>query len=186
MKQHEHKLQGRTRQIERVGCLGVVIGALLFNAVVQAEEIQQLEALGVVNGNMTARNAQVDITVFLSGQPLFQVTDLTETKTLAALTIEQAHLVSRDGNIFRIQQSFTLPNGMQGTLLLPVQVLVDGNPVTVTVTEDSFGLRVVLPDTMSTVDVMPVGAVQLTVPAEYRGDLMTQLRISGEPLPTNE
>lgn len=171
----------KDRQRKWVWVLGVMMSTLGFCGLTQAKETQRVEVLGVVNGNMTARNTQVDITVFLSGQPLFQATDLPEAKALSVLTIEQARLLSRDGNIFRVQQVLTLPDGKQGTVLLPVQVRVDGKPVMVNVTESNFGVSVTLPSPARTVDLVPVGAMQLTVPAGYRGDLTMQWRVTGEP-----
>lgn len=190
MAQHEHTFCPRYRaKIYQRVCawaLGVMMGTLGFGAMTQAKETQHLEALGIINGSMTARNTQVDITVFLSGQPLFQATDLPETEALSALIIERTRLVSLDGNTFRIQHAFPLSDGGQGTVLLPVQVWVDGKLVTATVTEDSLGVKVVLPILAHTVTVVPAGAAQLTVPAGYRGDLTTQWRISSESPLINE
>lgn len=169
-----------SRWFDRVGMLGVIMSTLFFSGMMQANETQRMESLGVVNGNMAARNMQVDITAFLSGQPLFKVADLAETDALTTLTIEQARVVSRDGNTFRIQQVLTLPDGTQGTVLLPLQVRIEGKPVTSTLTENSLGVKVELPAPARTVDIVPTGAVQLTIPAGYRGDLTTQWRISGE------
>lgn len=173
------------RRRGRAWVLGVMMSTLSLSALTQAKETQRVEALGVINGSMTARNTQVDIRVFLSGQPLFQATDLPDAEAISVLTIEHARLASRDGNRFRIQHTFPLSDGGQGTVSLPVQVWVDGKPVTVTVTEDSLGVRVTLPSPAQAVELMPAGAVQLTVPAGYRGDLTTQWRVSGEaPRPT--
>lgn len=164
----------------RAWVLGVMMSTFSFGALSQAKETQRVEALGVVNGSMTARNTQVDITVFLSGQPLFQVTEVPESEAIAVLTIAQARLVSTDGNTFRVQQDLTLSDGSQGTALLPVQARVNGKPVTASVTQSSLGVGVTLPTPAQTVDLVPAGAVRLTVPAGYRGDLTTQWRVTGE------
>lgn len=170
--------RARHRRRGRAWVLGVMIGTCSFGALSQAKETQRVEALGVVNGNMTARNTQVDITVFLSGQPLFQVTDTSESEALTTLTIEQARLVSKDGNTFRVQQSLALSDGTQGTVSLPVQVRVDGKPITTSVTESSLGVVVTLPSPAQTVALVPSGAVQFTLPAGYRGDITTPWRVS--------
>lgn len=173
--------RARYRHRGRAWVLGVMLGTLSFGAPSQAKETQRVEALGVVNGNMTARNTQVDITVFLSGQPLFQAANLSEVEALSTLTIENARLLSRDGNTFRMQQTLTLSDGTQGTVSLAVQVRIDGKPVTAVLVEDSLGVTVTLPSLAQTVDMIPVGAVQLTVPAGYRGDITTPWRVSSAP-----
>ncbi|EOE0524171.1 DUF5462 family protein [Providencia stuartii] len=170
--------RAKYRRRGRAWVLGMIMSTLSFGVLGQAKENQRVEALGVVNGNMTARNTQVDITVFLSGQPLFQVTEAPE--AIGVLTLEQTRLVSKDGNTFRIQQELTLSDGTQGSVLLPVQVRVNGKPVTASVTESSLGVVVTLPSPAQTVDLVPAGAVQLTVPVGYRGDLNTQWRVTGE------
>lgn len=164
----------------RAWVLGMMMSTLSFGVLSQAKETLRVEALGIVNGSMTARNAQVNITVFLSGQPLFQVTDAPEAEAITVLIIEQARLVSKDGNTFRVQQDLTLSDGTQGSVLLPVQARINSKPVTVSVTQNSLGVVVTLPSPAQTVDLVPAGAVQLTVPVGYRGDLTTQWRVTGE------
>lgn len=172
--------RAKSRHRGRAWVLGVMLGTFSLGALSQGSETRRVEALGVVNGSMTARNTQVDITVFLSGQPLFQETDTPEPEALTTLTIEQARLVSKDGNTFRVQQTLLLSDGTQGTVSLPVQVRVNGKPVTASVTESSLGVVVTLPSPAQTVALLPAGAVQFTVPAGYRGDLTAQWRVSGE------
>ncbi|MGG4608571.1 DUF5462 family protein [Providencia sp. Me31A] len=173
------------RRRGRAWMLIVMMGTLSFGGLTHAKETQRVEALGVINGNMTARNSQVDITVFLSGQPLFQATEATDAEAISVLTIEQAQLLTQDGKTFRVQKNVTLPDGKQGIVRLPVQVQIDGKPVLSTVTENSLGVVVTLSTPSQRVALMPVGPVQITVPAEYRGDINMQWRVLGDTsLPT--
>ncbi|MBW3117518.1 DUF5462 family protein [Providencia rettgeri] len=144
---------------------------------------QQVEALGVVNGQVSARTPWVEVTTFLSGQPLFTMTDGALSPT--ALWVEQATLVSQTGEVVRLQLPLTLSAGGQGMLQLPVTVRVNNQVVRVRAEETSLGVRLSLPareDTTARVDVtlVPAGAVQLTVPAAYRGDVSVALRVTSD------
>lgn len=150
------------------------------SVVANAKERQQLEALGVVNGKITTRSTLVEVTVFLSGQPLFAFTEAADAMPLRTLLIEQATLLSQDGNTLRLQQPLTLAQGAQGQWQLPVQVQVNGKVVRVSAQESSLGVRLTLPENAQRVTLVPVGAAQLTVPVSYRGDLSVALRIRGE------
>ena len=145
-----------------------------------AQDILRHEALGVVNGSMTARQAGVEITVFLSGQPLFTSSNLAESALLSTVLIEQVQLVSQENSTVRLQRSFSLPQGQRGQWQLPVQVHVNGKAVTVTSQETSLGVLLTLPTEAESVMVVPAGAATLFVPAAYRGDLSIDLRITGE------
>lgn len=161
--------------------------ALGLNPSALAKERQHVEALGVVNGSMAARSTLVDITVFLSGQPLFSSTTASDAEVLHTLMVERATLVSKDGQTLRVQQPFALPQGEEGVLQVPIQVQVEGKVVTVSAEETALGVQLTLPADARTVTVVPVGAVQMTVPSAYRGDLTVAVRIFGEsdsPTPT--
>lgn len=155
-------------------CLGGVL--VMCSAIGVARETMQWEALGVINGQVSAtRSTQVDMTVFLSGQALFSATDL----TASSLVIERATVVSQDGATVRIQQSVPLAHGETGQLQVPLQVRLDDKVVSVAVSETSQGVQLTLPARdVKTVAVYPAGAVQLTVPARYRGDIEAQVRIT--------
>ncbi|HHQ2585781.1 TPA: DUF5462 family protein [Providencia rettgeri] len=160
---------------------GIFSGIVSMSFAVNAETMQRMEALGIVNGSMAARNGGVEITAFLSGQPLFTSADVSaSTPPLNTVLIEQTQLVSQDGNTVRIQRTFTLPQGGTGQWQLPIQVLVRGKPVTVNTRETSLGVQLTLPDEAQSVTVIPVGAAQLFLPITHRGDLSIDLRITGE------
>lgn len=60
-----------------------------------------------------------------------------------------------------------------------MQVRLDDKVVSVAVSETSQGVQLTLPARdVKTVAVYPAGAVQLTVPARYRGDIEAQVRIT--------
>nr|WP_181375444.1 DUF5462 family protein [Pectobacterium carotovorum]ALG88442.1 Hypothetical protein [Pectobacterium carotovorum] len=154
--------------------------ALGLSSSVLAQERQHVEALGVVNGSMSARSTWVDITVFLSGQPLFSATTQPDAPALTTLVVERATLVSKDGQTLRVQQPFALPKGGEGQLQVQVQVQVNGKAVTVSVQETALGVQLTLPSDAQSVTVVPVGAAQMTVPNTTRGDLSVALRITGD------
>lgn len=162
----------------------LTIGLLSVALFCQAKEMQRLEALGVVNGSITAaRNTQVDITVFLSGQPLFSATDLTESTPVNMLWVEQATLVSQDSSTVRVQQPFPLTQGGTGHLQMSLQVRINGKAIKVKAQETALGVQLMLPDSDETarvVEVYPEGAALITVPGAYRGDLQMQLRMTAE------
>lgn len=154
-------------------------GLMSLSPNTRAQETLRYEALGVVNGSMTARQAGVEITVFLSGQPLFTAANTAESEPLSSVLIEQAQLVSRENSTVRLGQSFSLPQGQRGQWQLPVQVQVNGKAVTVSAQETALGVLLTLPAAAASVTVVPVGAATLFVPATYRGDLSMDLRITG-------
>lgn len=158
-------------------CAMVLMGVSMGG---NAKEIQRYETLGVVNGSMTARDAGVEISVFLSGQPLFTSANTPESTPLNTLLIEQAQLVSKEGNTLQLQQSFLLSQGLHGQWQLPVQVQVQGKAVMVTAQETSQGVQLTLPPDAQFVTVVPAGAAKLFVPAVYRGDISLVLRITGD------
>lgn len=165
--------------LSRLSVLFAVLTAGLTGAgtTAEAQETQRTEALGIVNGNMTANNAGVEIRAFLSGQPLFTRADTED--SAGSLLIEQAQLVSADGDILRIQRSFPLSQNRTGQWQLPVQVRVQGKAVTVSAQEISSGVQLTLPSDARSVTLVPAGAVQLSVPADYRGDISVDLRVTG-------
>ena len=158
--------------------LGTLLGLCLCGNAA-AQESQHVEALGIVNGNMSVRSTLVDITVFLSGKPLFSSVTPVDEPMSNTLLVESATLVSREGKTLRLQQEFNLPKGGNGQLQVPVQVLVNGKPVTVSAQETSLGVELSLPEDTLSVAVVPVGAVQMTVPNSYRGDISLDIRIIG-------
>lgn len=169
----------------RRGVGSLVMWAMLFGVSVtaSAQERQRVEALGVVNGQVTARSTWVEVTAFLSGQPLFSMTEGEAPPT--ALLIEQATLVAQTGDEVRLQLPLLLSAGGRGVLHLPVTVRVNNQAVRVRAEETSLGVRLSLPardDPAAHVDVtlMPAGAAQLTVPTAYRGEVSVALRVTSD------
>lgn len=177
----------RSRRFRRGHLMALALGVLGVTLTGMANEVPHWEALGVVNGQITARSTQVDITVFLSGQALFSATDLTNREPLSTLTIAQASLVSQDGSTVRIQQPVSLAQGETGQWQVPLQVRINGKVITPTVQETSLGVEITLPEraqTANTVAVYPAGAAQFTLPTGFRGDLRVELRVTGASMPT--
>lgn len=163
--------------------LRVLLGALVamgVSGLTQGQTREHVEALGVVNGSMTARHSGVEITAFLSGQPVFSATTSAGDTPLRSLLVEQAQLVSREGASLLLQQAIVLPAGQQGYWQLPVQVQVNGQGVKVMAEETGLGVRLALPEAVETVSVVPTGAAKLFLPTAYRGDIAMRMRITGD------
>lgn len=162
--------------------MALMLSISIISLQARSTEIQQIEALGVVNGNIIARHNQVDVSVFLSGKSLFHYTDNTNNTPLTTLQIEGATLVtaapSQDAGVIWIQQPVTL-KAVTGQVQVPLQVRVNDKPVTVSAIEDSSGITILLPENAYLVDVIPAGAVHFWLPSDYRGDLHVDLRITG-------
>ena len=144
------------------------------------------EALGVVNGSITARSQMIEIKPFLSGRALYQY-DVQDTQPpVSTLVIERAQTVSgasrRDGWVW-IQQPLALTGptatGQRGFFQLPLQVEVAGKAVEVNVSEDSRGVVVTLPQPSRQVRVRPAGAINFMLPVTYRGEVQVDIRIMG-------
>ncbi|MEG2734333.1 MAG: DUF5462 family protein [Hafnia sp.] len=144
------------------------------------------ESLGVVNGSITARSQMIEIKPFLSGRALYQY-DVQDTQSpVSTLVIEQAQTVSgasrRDGVVW-IQQPLSLTGptaaGLRGFFQLPLQVEVAGKAVEVSVSEDSRGVIVTLPQPSCQVRVRPAGAINFVLPVTYRGEVQADIRIMG-------
>ncbi|WP_273818800.1 DUF5462 family protein [Providencia rettgeri] len=163
--------------VRSLALLGTLV-AMGLSGLAQGQTREHVEALGVVNGSMTACHSGVEISAFLSGQPVFSAT--TSAAPLQTLLVEQAQLVSRAGESLLLQQAIVLPAGQQGYWQLPVRVQVNGQGVKVTAEETSFGVKLTLPAAGDTVTVVPTGAAKLFLPAAYRGDIAMTLRITGD------
>ncbi|MEQ5680881.1 DUF5462 family protein [Providencia rettgeri] len=165
--------------VRSLALLGTLV-AMGLSGLAQGQTREHVEALGVVNGSMTARHSGVEISAFLSGQPVFSATTSAGEAPLQSLLVEQAQLVSRAGESLLLQQAIVLPAGLQGYWQLPVQVQVNGQGVKVTAEETSLGVKLTLPAAGDTVTVVPTGAAKLFLPAAYRGDIAMTLRITGD------
>jgi len=172
----------------RWGYPGILAAALTVSAVSDANV--NPEELGVINGSVVHRDAQTEYTPFLSGRPLFQY-DVDETQpAITQIQIEYVTLLTglatTGEEAVWIQRSAELvdENTITAPLQLPIQVNVNGHLVKVNVRENSRGVIVTLPQAARQVIVQPAGAIRLTVPNTYRGEIRADIRML-EILPTD-
>lgn len=162
------------------GVLGMI---MMLSAPHARGDTVNTEALGVVNGSITARSQMTEIKPFLSGRPLFRYDAREEEPPLMTLLIEGAGGELRDGLVW-MQQSLALScteaSGQRGGFQLPLQVEVAGQPVTVAVREGARGLLLTLPEPGRQVRIRPAGPVNLVVPVTCRGDIRADIRITGD------
>ena len=182
---HMHKL---CLILMQCGYTGILAAVITVSAVSYANV--NPEELGVINGSVVHRDAQTEFTPFLSGRPLFQY-DVGETQpAITQIQIEYVKLLTglatTGEEAVWIQSSVELVDDDTTTapLQLPIQVNVNGHLVKVNVRENSRGVIVTLPQAARQVIVQPAGAIRLTVPNTYRGEVRADIRML-EILPTD-